>query len=488
MRDWLAAAADARPDGIALLAAGRSWTFAELQTDVSATAARLSAAGVRAGDRVAVLLPNGVDYVRLIHALARLGAVLVPLNLRLTPAELRWPLTRTGAVLLLHNDETAAAVHALADLARPLALDVLAASPAAPDDWRERPLDLDAAQAIIFTSGTSGAPKGAVLTFGNHFYGAMASAYRIGVLPHDRWLAPLPLYHVGGLAVVLRSCLYTTTVVLPPAHDAEAISRALDTQAVTLVSLVPTMLGRLLDQRADQPPPPQLRLILLGGAAAAPDLLARAHAAGWPVATTYGLTEAASQVATMTPEDVRAKPGSVGKPLLMTRVRIVDQDGRDLPAGQYGEIVVSGPTVMRGYLDEPDSRALRAGELHTGDIGYLDDEGDLWLVQRRSDLIVSGGENIYPAEVEAALRAHPDVLDVCVVGAPSAEWGQQVAAAVVLRPGAALGADELTRFARASLSGYKLPRLIRFVDALPQTASGKIQRAAVAGLFEPSER
>lgn len=486
MRDWLAAAADARPQGFALLAAGRSWTFAELQTDVSTMAARLSAAGVRTGDRIAVLLPNGVDYVRLIHALARLGAVLVPLNLRLTPAELRWPLTRTGAALLLHNDQTAAAAQSLADLARPLALDAPAAYPADPADWRERPLDLEAAQAIIFTSGTSGTPKGAVLTFGNHFFGAMASAYRIGVLPQDRWLAPLPLYHVGGLAVVLRSCLYTTTVVLPPTHDAEAISRALDAQAVTLASLVPTMLGRLLDQRADQPPP-QLRLVLLGGAAAAPELLARADAAGWPVATTYGLTEAASQVATMLPDDVRAKPGSVGKPLLLTRVRIADADGRDLAAGQYGEIVVSGPTVMRGYLNEPDARALRDGELYTGDIGYVDADGDLWPVQRRSDLIVSGGENIYPAEVEAALRAHPDVLDVCVVGAPSDEWGQQVAAAVVLRPGAALSADALTGFARASLAGYKLPRLIRFVDALPQTASGKIQRAAVAALFMSPE-
>ena len=197
----------------------------------------------------------------------------------------------------------------------------------------------------------------------------------------------------------------------------------------TIVSLVPTQLYRMLE--ADFEPPKSLRLILLGGAAATPELVARCIEQNLPIALTYGLTECASQVATATPEQVRAKPGSVGKPLNGTTVRIVDDEGYDLPPGEYGEIVVSGATVMQGYLGQPPTD----GTFHTGDIGYLDADGDLWIVQRRSDLIVSGGENVYPSEVEAVLRQHPAVEDACVVGLPDAEWGQRVVAMVSLRKG-----------------------------------------------------
>jgi O-succinylbenzoic acid--CoA ligase len=204
------------------------------------------------------------------------------------------------------------------------------------------------------------------------------------------------------------------------------------------------------------------------------------------VAPTYGLTEAASQVATMPPQDAARKPGSAGRPLLFTSVRIVNEAGQELPAGAYGEVVVSGPTVMRGYFNNPEATAktLRDDQLYTGDIGYLDEDGDLWLVQRRSDVIVSGGENVYPAEVERALEQHPAVAVVCVVGLPHPEWGQQVAAAVVLREGQSLAEVELLTFGRERLAGYKLPRVVRFVKSLPQTASGKIARQAVTEMFE----
>ena len=228
-------------------------------------------------------------------------------------------------------------------------------------------------------------------------------------------------------------------------------------------------------------PPPRLRLVLLGGAAASPDLLKRALQAGWALATTYGLTEAASQVATALPEQVRRKPGSVGRPLLFTSVRVVDEAGHDQPPGVYGDILIRGPTLMRGYLGEPplDADAWFA----TGDIGYLDVDGDLWVVQRRSDLIISGGENIYPAEIEQVLRQHPAVADVAVVGVPSPEWGQQVGAVLVLRD-PAVDVREILAFSRTRLAGYKQPRIVRVVDELPRTASGKIHRAAVAELLE----
>jgi O-succinylbenzoic acid--CoA ligase len=245
------------------------------------------------------------------------------------------------------------------------------------------------------------------------------------------------------------------------------------------------MLHRLLAMRKGQAWPASLRHILLGGAAATPELLAAAQASSAPVATTYGLTEAASQVATLCPADVVRKPGSVGRPLMFTNVRIVDETGATLPPGEKGEIVVTGPTVMSGYYKNPAATAktIRNGDLFTGDIGYLDDEGDLWLVQRRNDIIISGGENIYPAEVEAVLRQHPAVAAVAVVGVPNAEWGQVVAALVECHPQQQVTVAELLAFSRQRLAGYKQPRLLAFTDALPQTASGKIERRTVIERF-----
>lgn len=490
--DWLAATAAAKPDGLALVAEGQSWTYAALDRDVTRLAAWLAAQGVGVGQPVGVLLPNTAAYVRLIHALARRGAVLVALNTRLTASEVAYQLTLVGCTLLVCDETTAATAQAAADGGEtavrvvelgPLPLTSTGAEvqTATPEPSAPRGIDLDAVQAILFTSGTTGRPKGAQLTFGNHWYSAVASAWRIGVQPDDRWLVCLPLYHAGGLAIIWRSCIYGTAVILEPGFSVERVAAAFGRDAITLVSLVPTQLYRLMDAPLDWPR--SLRLVLLGGAAATPELMARATALGVPVATTYGLTETASQVATLPPEATRVKPGSVGKALTFSQITIVDEAGEPLPVGEVGEVVVRGPTVMRGYYRQPDSRTLRDGALYTGDLGYLDDDGDLWIVQRRSDLIVSGGENVYPAEVEAVLRQHPAVAEVCVVGLPDAEWGQVVAAAVVLRPGAAADETALVAFCRERLAGYKRPRRFRFAESLPQTASGKVVRPAVVALF-----
>jgi O-succinylbenzoic acid--CoA ligase len=338
--------------------------------------------------------------------------------------------------------------------------------------------------AIVHTSGTSGQPKGAVLSYNNVFSSAMSSAYRIGHLPDDRWLCVLPLYHVGGLSILIRACLYGITVYLQERFDTTRVNQALCDEAITLVSLVPTMLYRLLDEGTPENWQ-SLRLALIGGAATTPALMQRCIDAGVPIATTYGLSEAASQVATTLPGDAAAKPGTVGKPLMFTQVRVVDEHDDDMPPGEYGEVIVQGATVMQGYYGNPEAtrETLRGGWLRTGDIGYLDDDGDLFLVQRRSDLIVTGGENVYPAEVEEALRQHPAIKDAAVIGVDDPEWGQRVAAAIVLHETDTLTADEVQSHSREHLAGYKIPRQIVFVDALPQTASGKIKRSAVRELF-----
>ena len=481
MENWLTARASATPNQVALTTDDMQITYAALAQRVNDYQRRLASVNVRMRQHIGVLLSNSPDTVALIHALTGMQAVIVPLNLRLTPDEMRWQLHQADCEILLCTSDTHPQATAIeADLL------VENINEIAPGDEPSilHPVNLDATQAIVFTSGTSGNPKGVEITFGNHFYSAMASAYRLGLNPDDRWLSVLPLYHVGGLAVIFRSTLYGITTVLHDTFDIEAIQHSFDHQKITMISLVPTMLYRMLEAGVRWPD--SLRLILLGGAAASPALLERAWALDLPIATTYGLTEATSQVATATPAQARRKPGSVGKPLMFTSVRIVDENGEPVPVGEYGEVNVKGPTVMKGYYNNPDANneRLKDGWLSTGDIGYLDEDGGVWLVQRRSDLIVSGGENVYPVEVEQVLGAHPGVKSVSVVGVDSAEWGQQVAAAVVLADDATLSADDLVAYGRERLAGYKLPKQVKFVDVLPQTASGKVQRSQVRALFE----
>ncbi len=532
--DWLAQRAQVSPEHLALVFGEKRLTYADLNRRVAGMAAGLAAAGIGPGNRVAALLPNRVEYAVLVHALARVGAILVPLNTRLTGDELAWQADRAECAQLICSRETeeqTVTLFARTALQQRTAADREARTRAPQDStapgqarvsdarrriysvdpaehhlietlrcdaqdaagWQSRPLDIQAPQSILFTSGTTGHPKGAILSFRAHFSSALASAYRLGLDPADRWLACLPLYHVAGQAILLRSCLYGTTVVLQDRFEPPAVNQVLD--SVSIVSLVPVMLRRVLDDRGAAAFPAGVRLVLLGGAPAPEELLARARRAAVPLALTYGLTEAASQVATATPDEVLRKPGSVGKPLLFTQVKIVDDAGRTCDAGQIGQIIVQSPALMDGYYRQPaatlsalqmrDDDPLEGPWLHTGDLGYLDQQGDLWVVQRRTDLILSGGENVYPSEVEAVLLRHPLIRQACVVGLPDPEWGQRVAAALVAEDG--LAEQEVIEHCRRSLAGYKIPRRIVFVQKLPGTASGKISRRAVLQVFEPLE-
>jgi O-succinylbenzoic acid--CoA ligase len=510
--DWLWAAAQEAPDALALIDGNTTWTYTRLNAEVDALCAALAADGAQLGERIGVLLPNSAHAIALIWAIWRLGATAVMLNTRLTADERSYQCAAADCTRIIDAHSS----HPLSNSQPPIA---------------NRQYTRLATAVIMFTSGTSGRPKGVQLTFNNLYYAAMASTLRLGNQPEDRWLLSLPLYHIGGLSMLVRACLSRVPIIVLDRFEPQRILAACAQHHATLVSLVPTVLHRVLSaefkvQSANQPTannphpipnslspfPPSLRLLLIGGAAASPELIAQALARGIPVATTYGMTEAGSQVCTALPDEVRAKPGTVGKPLPFMRVRVVDEQGRDVPTGEYGEIVVAGLNVMWGYLGEqPDIPLTKWGTparlpyqdgFRTGDIGYLDAEGDLFLVQRRSDLIITGGENVYPSEVERVLREHPSVADAVVVGVPDAEWGQRVAAVVAGKDFMQeIGEKEdrrgnvrtrfiafdlaaaLESFVRAHLAGYKVPRLWRFVDALPQTATGKVDRGAAAALF-----
>lgn len=484
--DWLSARVRATPHKAFLHIGADTYSFSQTERMARATAAFMERhASVGAGDHVALLLRNGVASVFSLLALMRLGAVIVPLNTRLTADELRWQVANSDCRLLICERDGEARARAVSDSVlvfpdlRDLTMTDETISPAA--------IDLSRDFGIIHTSGTSGRPKAAVLTYSNMFGSALGSAFRLGVLPDDRWLCVLPLYHVGGLSIILRSLIYGTAVELTRMKhfDVDAVNRLLCERPISLVSLAPTMLQRLLDAKR-QPWNPRLRLVLLGGEATPVSLVARCADAEIPIAPSYGLSEAASQVATASPELLRSKPGSVGKPLLFMELRVIDERGADAAPGEPGEILVRGPGVMRGYYEEPAAteKALRAGWLHTGDIGALDEDGDLVVLQRREDLIVSGGENIYPTEVENALREHPAIQEAIVIGLEDAKWGQRVAAAIQLKKGRDASEEAIIAFAREKLASYKIPREIRFVSAFPRASSGKILRREARKSFD----
>jgi O-succinylbenzoic acid--CoA ligase len=469
--------ASRHPDEVALTFAGHAWTYRALDAEVAHWVAALEARGFGAGERVALLATNHVASVCLFWALGRLGGVLAPLNARLTRAELA-PLREDVAPRLT------LALDALMDRlpgAEPLESFTHAVS--APSPTCNRPRE-DVPRVILFTSGTTGRPKGAVLTEGNFRASARASAANLGAHPAPRWLGTLPLFHVGGLAMLTRTAYEGGCLVLHDRFDADAVNRAIDTEGVSHASLVATTLERVLDARGDRPVPPSFRLALIGGGPVPVPLLERARAAGLLALQTYGLTEACSQVTTERPTDADGR--TAGPPLPGMELRIAGEEGRARAPGEEGDIEVRGPTVMAGYWQRPEAtrEALRDGWLRTKDLGVLDARGRLTVLSRRTDLVVRGGENIYPAEVEAVLANHPAVREAAVVGVPDARWGEVPVAFLAPRPGQPLPEPEaLEAWCRQSLAGFKTPARFTWVDALPRNAMGKVERAVLRQRF-----
>ena len=473
---WRAARTPGAP---ALESADGAWSFAKLADRARRAAGYLSTSVAASSSPIALLMNGDARFAAWFHAAALTGRPVLPLNLRLTASELATQLEHARAACVLGEEGDARLEHIRARLPNcpVIAAPSLDSLPAGWEQPGDRPGDGDDILAVLYTSGTSGRPKGACLTWNNFFASARAAEDRLGAAVHRRWLACMPLFHVGGLSILMRSVLFGGPVRLQSRFDPAVVSDALDGGDIAGVSLVPTMLSRLLAHRDYRAAPGGLEVLLLGGAAAAPELVARALAKGYPVCPTYGLTEATSQVATAAPPRAGAREPSPMLPVLGTQVRIVS-GGRDAGPGTEGEIVVRGATVMRGYLhdDEANAGTLRDGWLHTGDIGYLDAAGGLHVLDRRDDLVVSGGENVYPAEIEAVLLEHPAVEDAGVTGVPDADLGARVVAWVVIKPGCSASVEALQSHCRATLAGFKQPREFRLVEALPRNAAGKLQR------------
>lgn len=474
--NWCRKRAHLTPDREALIYEGHTHTFGEVYQQALGMAGKLQAAGLRKGSLAAVLLPNKPESVFALYALQMLGVRTIVLNNRLTAAELSWQLEDSGAEMMIVDDELSGKVSAIRTRIVTMA-ELAGTKENQPEILSE--YELNDVTTIMYTSGTTGKPKGVMHTYGNHLWSATGSALNLGLHMTDRWLCAVPVFHISGYSILMKSLIYGMPVVLHHSFDEEKAIADIRGRGVTIMSVVSTMLRRILSRLGEERLPEAFRCMLLGGGPAPLPLLEECTRKGIPVFQTYGMTETASQCATLSPEYCLQKLGSAGKALFPNEIRIVGRDGREAAPHIPGEIVVKGPNVTIGYFNREAETAerIRGGWLFTGDIGYLDREGFLYVLDRRSDLIISGGENIYPAEIESVLLSHPAVADAGVIGIEDEEWGQVPAAFIVKAPGAGVAEEELVEFCRQRLAKYKLPRRFVFVDQLPRNAANKLLRS-----------
>ena len=482
------------PDAVALVFEGESLTFAALDDRADRVAAALAARGVEPGDHVAMLMYNRLEFVEAFLGIQRLGAAAVPVNFRLAAEEVEYVLADSRAVGLIADEDLAdtatAAAASISDLRFRLDVgapgpgaepyeEALAAAPAEPPDLL---VGEEAIAFLMYTSGTTGRPKGALLTHRNLVVNTMNWLYEVGARTDDVWLSGLPLFHIGGLNGLLPFLFLGAPAVIEPStgFDARRSLERLAAHDVSMCFFVPTQWQEICSRPEVAELDASRLRVAMWGASQAPLQTLELLAETFPsvqIVNAFGQTEMSSNTCFLRGEDAIRKMGSIGRPAVNVEARIVDEAGADVPPGEVGEIVYRGPTVMQGYFEKPEAtaEAFAGGWFHSGDLVREDEEGFLYVVDRLKDMLISGGENVYPAEVERTLMQHPAVAEVAVLGVPHPRWVETPLAVVVPEAGAsAVTEAELIEHCRERLAGYKKPSAVVFADSLPRNAAGKV--------------
>jgi len=466
--NWLVQRVKMTPNRKALTFEHKSWTFQQLYDEVTDTAGSMETAGIKYGDRIAILSPSNPQLIVGIHACWQLRCEVVLLNERLSPDELAYQIQDSKPDLVLVDEKYRGRIAN----EKVLSWKDLSQQSTSPIECEEE-WPLNRTMSIMYTSGTTGHPKGVRQTVENHTTNATSSAFNMGIQPNDTWLCTMPIFHISGLSIIIRSVLYGMEIKLYAKFELDSIVEDLISGRVTRMSVVSVTLERILREleKRDEKVSPQFQTMLAGGGPVPSNYLERAIARNIPILQTYGMTETSSQTATLSPEDAVRKLGSSGKPLFLSFIRI---DGATKP-NEEGEICIRGGHVTPGYIGQHEKKpSQKNGWLYTGDIGYLDDEGYLFVVDRRSDLIISGGENVYPAEVENAILQHPMIREAGVCGLDDSEWGQVPVAFIVVDEEMSIAS--LQDFLRGKLASFKIPKSLRQVNELPRNASNKLLR------------
>jgi O-succinylbenzoate-CoA ligase len=501
------AACSPRLEGVVEVESGRRFTYAELNARANRTANALAATGVGKGDRVALLLMNSVEYVESFFAVAKLGAIAVPLNWRLVADELAFILKDSGATTLIYGGEFAAVVADLhgrgadgsairtwihvgagdtrAEVAQSYDALQAAASDREPEIGASDGDDLY----IMYTSGTTGLPKGAVHTHASAMWASMTILATGDVRYGDRYIIMLPLFHVGALTPLTNNVHRGATCFIMRAFDPARVYDTIQQERITVLLAVPAMLNFMLQvpgrERWDIS---SVRWIMSGAAPVPVTLIETWAKLGIDVVQVYGLTESCGPACLINPEDAIAKAGSTGKAFFHTDVRVVDERGAEVRPGEMGEVLVRGAHVMKGYWNRPEASAetIRDGWLHTGDLATIDDEGFIFIADRKKDMIITGGENVYPAEIENVILSHTRVREVAVIGQSSSKWGESPLA-IVVRTDESLCEADVLEWCKGKLARFKLPKGVRFVDEIPRNPAGKILKRVLRERFpEPA--
>ncbi len=499
--DWIGRWARIQPDKTALISEGQPYTYRRLHHRINQVANYFLSTGFEKGDRVAILLRNSRQYLEVFFAVSKIGGILVPLNWRLATPELEFIIRDSGATWIVFEDHFAEAAtrlcHKITVKHAVICSAGESAHTAAPVlSWAEdyegvlvmrethRPEATWVAgdedpHILMYTSGTTGLPKGAILSHKKTFYNALNAGFYYDLNGDDISIVARPLFHSGGLIVDMAPVIYRGgTIILQKRFTPREILETVDRYKVTVLELPATVYNFILREwQAGLYDLSSLKCCFTGGERVPQSLLKSFADRGILISQIYGLTEA-STLFWLPLADAFRKLGSVGKPVFHGEIRIVDEQANLVNPGEIGEIIVRGPIVMNGYWNQPKltEEVIRNGWLYTGDLALFDDEGFVYIIDRKKDMFISGGENIYPAEVEKALLTHPGIIDAAVVAVHDKKWGEVGKAFIVLAPDTILSPETIASYLRGHLAGYKIPAEFVFLDSLPKTASGKTQK------------
>lgn len=494
---WLIKREQIAPNKEAVVDRDRRITYGQLNRRVNRLARALAELGLQNGDRLAVLSYNCSEFVEIIFAAAKLGLMVVPLNWRLTASELGFMLDDSDTKVLIFDPELSGLA---GEIKRTVSLDTLIALGAEPElgalpyedllnrqsgDEPEpvKPVDLDTPHIIMYTAGTTGKPKGAVLSQGASFWNALNLQQAMEFNRADRDLLALPMFHIGGIGLFTLPMLYVGgTVVIQRTFDPAETLRLLVQEDISLFFGVPAMFLFIIQNDGFKAEAfEKVRVVMSGGAPLPASLVKEYHQAGITLQQGFGMSEAAPSIATLGRDRALAKAGSIGRPVFHLNARIVDNGGRPLGPDQVGELLIKGPNVMQGYWNRPQANeeAFVDGWFRTGDLARMDEDGDLYIVDRKKDMFISGGENVYPAEVEDAIYELEQVAEAAVIGVPDEKWGEVGKAFVVAKDGLSISETECLDHLKTKLAKYKIPKSVVFLEALPRNAAGKVLKKSL---------
>ena len=500
--DWIAKRGVLSPNKIAIIFEDQRITYKEVNNRVNRLANALINEGIRKGDRVGALLYNCPEFVEVYFALAKIGAIFVTLNFRLAGPEIQYMIDNSGTRLLIFDGDLSETVGLIRSSPSINQGNYVAVGKSCPD-WakayerfikkfpEEEPkiseeVNLEDPQMIMYTSGTTGVPKGTLLSHQKTFYNTFNAVLYFDMTSKDVMLVVMPLFHSGGLNIAAVPILYTGgTAVIQKSFDPKKTHSLIEKHQITLAMLVPTMLNFMVKQGdIDNYNLSSMKTLMVGGEPISLSLLAAYQERNIPIRQVFGQTETSIQL-WLAEEDAARKIGSVGKSVFHAHVRVVNENGIDVVPEEVGEIILKGPTQMIGYWNDPEQTAetLKDGWLHTGDLATMDEEGFVYMVDREKDMYISGGENVYPAEIERVLGENPKILEVAVIGVPDEKWGEVGKALIVLKDGEKMSGEEPIDFLRGKIARYKIPKHVEFTKEFPKTASGKIKKASLREKF-----